>query len=70
MAKTRLELEAVAAGKMPAIERISFKVAGFDRRSITARLKELKVDVVPSEDKDAVRFKDLNGLTMDLKAGG
>ncbi|HEX6896989.1 MAG TPA: VOC family protein [Bryobacteraceae bacterium] len=70
VAKTRLELEPVSAGKMPAIERISFKVAGFDRRSITARLKELKVDVVPSEDKDAIRFKDLNGLTMDLKAGG
>jgi len=69
VAKTRLALEPVPAGKMPAIERICFKVAGFDRRSIAARLKELKVDVVPSEDKDAVRFKDLNGLSMELKAG-
>jgi len=49
---------------MPAIERICFNVAGFDRRSITARLKELKVDIVPPEDKEAIRFKDLNGLSM------
>lgn len=68
-AKTRLGLELVAEGKMPSIDRVSIKVAGFDRRVVTERLKHLNVEVVASDEKDAVRFKDLNGLTMELKAG-
>jgi catechol 2,3-dioxygenase-like lactoylglutathione lyase family enzyme len=68
-ARTRLGLEPVAAGKMPAIERICFKVAGFDRRAITEKLKKLNVEIAPSDEKDAVRFKDLNGFVMEFKAG-
>jgi len=68
-AKTRLGLEPVASGGKPAIERIAFRVAGFDRRTIAERLKKLDVDIVPSDAKDAVRFKDLNGLVMELRPG-
>jgi catechol 2,3-dioxygenase-like lactoylglutathione lyase family enzyme len=68
VAKTRLGLEPVPAGKMPSIARVGIRVAGFDRRVLTERLKMLNVETVPAEDKDGVRFKDLNGIVMELKA--
>jgi catechol 2,3-dioxygenase-like lactoylglutathione lyase family enzyme len=66
-AKTRLGLEAAADGK-PRIDRISFKVAGFDRKIITERLKKLNVEVLAADEKDVIRFKDPNGFSMELKA--
>ncbi len=54
---------------MPRIERVSIKVAGFDRRVVSEKLKKLEIEMLPADEKDAVRFKDLNGLVMDLKAG-
>ena len=68
-AKTRLGLETVGAGKMPSIEYISIKVAGFDKRAITEKLKKLGVEMAPSNDEDLLRFKDPNGLLMELKPG-
>jgi catechol 2,3-dioxygenase-like lactoylglutathione lyase family enzyme len=68
-AKTRLGLEPVGSGQKPAIERVSFRVAGFDRRMITERLKNLSVEAGPAEEKDALRFKDPNGIVMELKPG-
>jgi catechol 2,3-dioxygenase-like lactoylglutathione lyase family enzyme len=68
-AKTRLGLEVVTAGKMPSIDHISIRVAGFDRRAVTDKLKKLAVEMAPSNDEDLLRFKDLNGLTMELKSG-
>jgi len=69
VAKTRLGLETVAGGKMPSIEHISIKVAGFDKRAVTEKLKKLGVEIAPSNDEDLLRFKDLNGLLMELKSG-
>jgi len=68
-AKTRLGLETVAAGKMPSIDHICIKVAGFDKRNVTEKLKKLGVEIAPSNDEDLLRFKDLNGLLMELKSG-
>jgi catechol 2,3-dioxygenase-like lactoylglutathione lyase family enzyme len=68
-AKTRLALETVAAGNKPSIQRVCIKVAGFDRRAITDKLQKLGVEVTPADDKDTLRFKDLNGLVMELKSG-
>ena len=68
-AKTRLGLEAVTAGKMPSIDHISIRVAGFERRTVTDKLKKLGVDMAPSNDEDLLRFKDPNGLVMELKSG-
>ena len=65
VAKTKLILE---PGKTPAIDRVGVRIAGFDKRSVTERLKALNVEVIPAEEKEAVRFKDLNGLVMELKA--
>jgi len=68
-AKTRLGLETVTAGNMPSIDHICIKVAGFDKRAVTDKLKRLGVEMAPSNDEDLLRFKDLNALTMELKSG-
>jgi len=64
-AKTRLGLQ---TADKPRIDRVSFKVAGFDRKVIAERLKKLNVETAPPDEKDAIRFKDPNGLSMELKA--
>jgi catechol 2,3-dioxygenase-like lactoylglutathione lyase family enzyme len=69
VAQTRLALEPVASGGKPAIERVSVKIAGFDRRMTREKLKKVGVDVVPADDEHALRFKDPNGFTIELKAG-
>jgi catechol 2,3-dioxygenase-like lactoylglutathione lyase family enzyme len=68
-AKTRLGLETVGAGKMPSVDHISIKVAGFDRKTVTDRLKKLGAEIAPNNDEDLLRFKDPNGLLMELKSG-
>ena len=68
-AKTRLSLESVAAGKMPGVDHVSIRVAGFDKRAVTDKLKKLGVEIAASNDEDLLRFKDLNGLLMELKSG-
>ncbi len=69
VAKTRLGLEEVAAGRKPRIDHICVKVAGFDRRVATERLKKLAAEIVPSNDEDLLRFKDPDGIVVELKAG-
>jgi hypothetical protein len=54
---------------MPSVDHISIKVAGFDKRAVTEKLKKLGVEIAPSNDEDLLRFKDLNGLLMELKSG-
>jgi catechol 2,3-dioxygenase-like lactoylglutathione lyase family enzyme len=66
-AKTRLGLEAVSAGKMPAIAHVAIRVAGFDRRMVTDKLKKLGAEIAPSNDEELLRFHDPNGLTMELR---
>jgi len=66
---TRLGLEPVTSGEKPSVHHICVRVAGFDKKVVTAKLKKAGVEVVSAGDEDVVRFKDLNGLTMELKAG-
>ncbi|HEX4278281.1 MAG TPA: VOC family protein [Bryobacteraceae bacterium] len=66
VAHTRLALEPVASGSKPAIERVSVKVAGFERRGIIGKLKKVGVETVATGDGNAVRFKDPNGFTIEL----
>lgn len=68
-AKTRLGLETAAAGKMPCVDHVCIKVAGFDRRAITDKLKKLGAEIAPNNDEDLLRFKDPNGLLMELRSG-
>lgn len=67
-AKTRLGLEA-ASGRTPAIEHFCVRIAGFDRRMAADKLKRLGAEVVTSNDEDLLRFRDPNGIIVELKAG-
>jgi catechol 2,3-dioxygenase-like lactoylglutathione lyase family enzyme len=68
---TRLGLRPVAAGAAPTISHYAIKVAPFDRAALTARLRQLGAAVLPSTDEpDVVRFKDNNGITVELRVAG
>jgi hypothetical protein len=68
-ARTRLGLEMAAPGGTPQVDHICIKVAGFDKRRITERLKVLKVEIIASNDEGLLRFRDPHGMIMELKAG-
>ena len=65
-AKTKLGLESVSAGEKPNIHHICLRVSGFDRKAAAEKLKHADI---PSEvsDEGLLRFRDPNGLTMELK---
>jgi catechol 2,3-dioxygenase-like lactoylglutathione lyase family enzyme len=65
-AKTKLGLELVAAGEKPSIHHICLRVAGFERKAATEKLKHADI---PSEvsNEGFLRFRDPNGMTMELK---
>ncbi len=63
---TRLVLEPVAGGGKPAISRLSFRVAGFDRKATAAKLQKFQVETTPAPGGKALRFKDPNGFTIEL----
>ena len=63
---TRLVLEPVASGGKPEIHRLSFRVAGFDKKAVAAKLQKFQVEILPTSGDRAVRFRDLNGFTIEL----
>ncbi|HYR91335.1 MAG TPA: VOC family protein [Terriglobia bacterium] len=69
VANTRLALEAAPAGQQPRIDHFCFNVAGFDRQKATGKLRELGAEVVPSNDEQLLRFRDPNGIVVELNAG-
>jgi catechol 2,3-dioxygenase-like lactoylglutathione lyase family enzyme len=69
VAKTQLGLETVASAKVPAVDHVCVKIAGFDKRTATERLRKLGVEIAPSNDEDLLRFRDPYGIVMELKAG-
>jgi catechol 2,3-dioxygenase-like lactoylglutathione lyase family enzyme len=69
VAKTRLGLERVAEGEKPSVHHICVKVAGFDRKAATAKLKSIGVEALPANDETLLRFRDPNGIVMELMAG-
>ena len=69
VAKTRLALEQAGAGEKPSIHHLSIRVAGFDAKIAVAKLKEAKIEVVSSA-AQAVTFKDLNGIEMEITGHG
>jgi catechol 2,3-dioxygenase-like lactoylglutathione lyase family enzyme len=65
---TRLGLEEVSQGQMPAIAHYTLKVAPFDRGALEARLKELNARLLPAPDEpDVVRFTDNNGIIVEVR---
>lgn len=65
VANTRLALEPVASGAKPAIERLCFRIAGFDRKTVASKLQKLQVETSSTRDH-ALRFRDPNGFTIEL----
>ena len=68
-ARTRLGLEQVARGEKPSIHYMCVRVAGFDRKRVTERLTRAGVQIVAADERDVLRFRDPNGLVMELRAG-
>ena len=65
-ARTKLGLELVAAGEKPNIHHVCVRVAGFDKKSAMEKLK--RADIESSlGDEGLVRFRDPNGIVMELK---
>jgi catechol 2,3-dioxygenase-like lactoylglutathione lyase family enzyme len=65
-ARTKLGLELVAAGEKPNIDHVCVRVAGFDKKSAMEKLK--RADIESSlGDEGLVRFRDPNGIVMELK---
>ncbi len=65
VANTRLALESVAAGAKPAIERLCFRIAGFDKKATASKLEKLQVETTSTPDH-TLRFRDPNGFTIEL----
>jgi len=66
---TRLGLEAAKTGEQPRVDHCCLRIAGFDQKSATAKLKELGVELAPSNDEQLLRFRDPHGIQWELKAG-
>jgi catechol 2,3-dioxygenase-like lactoylglutathione lyase family enzyme len=69
-ARTRLGLQTAAPGGTPKVDHVSIKVAGFDQRAVTEKLKRLMVEVMPPSDEGFIRFRDPHGIVTELRAAG
>jgi catechol 2,3-dioxygenase-like lactoylglutathione lyase family enzyme len=65
-ARTKLGLELAARGEKPSIHHICVRVAGFEKKSAMEKLKRNDVESTVS-DEGFVRFRDPNGIVMELK---
>ena len=67
-AETRIALQQAPAGQSPRIEHFCIKVKPFDREAVTAGLKKIGAEVLPSADAPGiVRFLDNNRIMVELK---
>ena len=65
---TRIGLQQAPAGQSPKIEHFSIRVRPFDRDAVTAGLKKIGAQVLPSTDeRGVVRFLDNNRIMVELK---
>lgn len=66
---TRIGLQQITDGRPPSIGHFAIKAAPFDRGALVTRLRELSAEVVPSSDEpDVVRFRDNNGIIVEVRA--
>ena len=66
-ARSRLALEKAPAGEMPHINHFGIRVAAFDRQTVTRKLGAIGVTVAPSTDERLLRFRDLDGIAVELR---
>jgi hypothetical protein len=67
VANTRFGLETVPTGQQPRVDHVCFNIADFDRKETPNRLKKLGVEVAPPNDEQLLRFRDPNGVVIELK---
>jgi len=66
---TRIGLQNAPAGDKPKIEHYCIKVRPFDREAVTAGLRKIGTEVLPSPDEPGIlRFRDDNKIIVELKA--
>lgn len=66
VANTRLALEPVSSRGKPAIERLCFRIAGFDKKVVASKLQKLQVETTNAQGGHGLRFRDPNGFTIEL----
>jgi catechol 2,3-dioxygenase-like lactoylglutathione lyase family enzyme len=66
VAHTRLALEPVPSGGKPAIERLCFRIAGFDKKAVAAKFDKFEVETTAARGDHGLRFRDPNGFTIEL----
>ena len=74
---TRLGLQRVKPGESPKVDHFCVSVAGYDPAAVTAGLRALGAEIVPATDEaqdrsrfrdlDLLRFKDPNGILVELR---
>ncbi len=67
-ADTQIVLRPVAAGESPGVERYTMRVAAFDRAKVVKGLAALGAKPEDKGPAGVVRFRDPNGLGVELKA--
>jgi catechol 2,3-dioxygenase-like lactoylglutathione lyase family enzyme len=68
VANTRLALEPVVPGTKPAIERLCFRIAGFDKAATAAKLRKLGVETTSAQSDRGMLLRDPNGFMIELVA--
>lgn len=68
VANTRLGLELASGGKQPGVDHFCVKVTGLDRKSTPEQLKKVGVEIAASNDEGLLRFRDPNGIVVELKS--
>src|SRR5262249_19860661 len=66
LAGTKLALETVTSGQKPGFSHYCVKVAGFDRATATTKLAKLGVKAELGAEKNTLRFRDLNNLSVEV----
>jgi catechol 2,3-dioxygenase-like lactoylglutathione lyase family enzyme len=67
-ADTRIVVRPVTAGESPGVERYAMRVAAFDRATVLKGLTALGASPEAKGPAGVVRFRDPNGLAVELKA--
>jgi catechol 2,3-dioxygenase-like lactoylglutathione lyase family enzyme len=67
-ADTRIVLRPVASGESPGVERYAMRVAAFERAQVLRGLAALGATPDPKGPAGVVRFRDPNGLGVELRA--
>jgi len=66
IARTRLGLQKAAAGQAPGVDSFGVRVAPFDSRALADALRKIGATVEPSSDQTGLRFKDPDGIVVEL----